>query len=131
MEENIQQTRVPRVSKKSITFIVIGAAVISGLLYYVFFTPEDPQKVAEAEAQRLVAAVGKLMVLPSDEQPIIATVADPTKLQDQPFFANAKKGDKVLIYNIARKAVLYSEAENRIVDVAPLSPGQSPGSATD
>jgi len=104
--------------------IALGVLLVAGLVYYFVFAPKDPQSEAWREAQRIVAAVSKLMVLPADEEPIIATVADPSQLADQPFFANARVGDKVLIYNLARKAILYSEAENRIVDVAPLSPGQ-------
>jgi hypothetical protein len=85
----------------------------------------NPEKAAKAEAEKLVASVGKLMTLP-EELPIVATVVDPSKLQGQAFFANAQKGDRVLIYNQARKAVLYNPGENRIVDVAPLSIGPSP-----
>jgi hypothetical protein len=67
-----------------------------------------------------VAAVGKLIVLPTDEQPTLATVVDPSKLKNQPFFAQAQKGDQVLIYTNARKAILYSPTANKIVEVAPL-----------
>jgi hypothetical protein len=66
------------------------------------------------------------MLLPTEELPIVATVADPEKLKGQAFFVNATKGDKVLIYNTAKKAILYSPTENKIVDVAPLSIGQNP-----
>jgi len=111
----------PRVKR---ALIALGILLAAGLLYYFVFTPADPQAEARKEAQRIVAAVGKLMVLPAGEEPIIATVADPSQLAGQPFFANARVGDKVLIFNAARKAILYNEDENRIVDVAPLSPGQ-------
>lgn len=105
--------------------VALLAVVVGGLSYYFYVQANnDPQKAAQAEVKNLVSAVGKLMVLPSDEQPIIATVADPEKLKDQPFFADAKKGDKVMIYNNAKKAILYDPAANRIVNVAPL--GNSP-----
>jgi hypothetical protein len=68
----------------------------------------------------LVAAVSKLIVLPASEQPTIATVADLSKLQGQPFFANAQVGDKVLIYSQAGKAILYRPSENKIIELAPL-----------
>jgi hypothetical protein len=61
------------------------------------------------------------MVLPADETPTIATVSDPEKLKDQPFFANAKKGDKVLIFSNSAKAILYSPTEDKIVEVAPIN----------
>jgi hypothetical protein len=55
----------------------------------------DPIRAAQEEADAIIAAVRTHMVLP-DETPTIATVTDPEKLSDQPFFQQAKKGDKVL-----------------------------------
>jgi hypothetical protein len=107
-----------------LTALTIGSAGSAYYFYEQSRQPQDPQKAAQDEAREWVAAVGRLIVLP-DELPIIATVADPTKLTGQPFFQNAKKGDKVLIFNEARKAVLYNPSEDRIVDVAPLNIGQS------
>ena len=83
----------------------------------------DPQKIAQEEVKSLVVKVGKLIVLPEGEEPTVATVTDPELLKDQPFFANAKTGDKVLIYTNARKAVLYNPEENKIIEVAPVSIG--------
>lgn len=113
---------------RNVTFsLALVAVLVSGLAYYFYAQAHtNPQRAQEQEVQKLVAAVGKLMVLPTDEQPVIATVADPEKLKDQPFFTNAKKGDKVLIYNNARKAILYDPVEHRIIDVAPLNIGAQP-----
>ena len=77
----------------------------------------DPQK----DLQQTITSVGKLMVLPTDEVPTLATVSDPDKLKDQAFFAHAEIGDKVLIYTKARKAILYSPSKNVIVEVSPLN----------
>ena len=101
--------------------VALGAAVY----FYVQLNQlrEDPQKVAQEEAKTLVTKVGKLIVLPEGEEPTVATVTDPNLLKDQPFFANAKAGDKVLIYTNARKAILYNPEENKIVEVAPVNIG--------
>lgn len=101
--------------------IALGAAVY----FYVQLNQlrEDPQKVAQEEAKSLVTKVGKLIVLPEGEEPTVATVTDPNLLRDQPFFANAKTGDKVLIYTNARKAILYNPEENKIIEVAPVNIG--------
>ena len=101
--------------------IALGAAVY----FYVQLNQlrENPQKVAQEEAKSLVTKVGKLIVLPEGEEPTVATVTDPNLLRDQPFFANAKTGDKVLIYTNARKAILYNPEENKIIEVAPVSIG--------
>ncbi len=84
---------------------------------------QDPQKVAQEEVQGLVERVGRLIILPEGEEPTIATVSDPQKLQGQSFFANAKVGDKVLIYTNAKKAILYDPVEDRIIEVAPVNIG--------
>jgi len=83
--------------------------------------PQKQQAVLQEEAKSLVADVSRLIVLPQDEEPTIATVSDPEKLKDQPFFANAKAGDKVLIYSKAKKAILYDPQNDKIVEVAPLN----------
>jgi hypothetical protein len=90
---------------------------------------QNSQAATESEIQDLIAKVGKLIVLPSGEQPTIATVADPEKLKSQPFFANAQKDDKVLIYTNARKAILYSPSQNKIIEVAPINIGPAPEAA--
>ena len=79
----------------------------------------------QAEVDALVAQVGKLMALPTDEKPTIATVTDASKVKDQPFFANAKNDDRVLIYQKAQKAILFRPSENRIIEVGSLNINQN------
>ncbi|MFA5946202.1 MAG: hypothetical protein WC802_04820 [Patescibacteria group bacterium] len=86
----------------------------------------DPQVVAREESVRLVNEVGKLIALPPDEEPTIATVTDPDQLKDQVFFANAQKGYKVLLYANAKKAILYDPINKRIIEVAPINIGTPP-----
>lgn len=61
--------------------------------------------------------VGRLIELPSDEQPTIVTVSDKDKLAGQLFFLNAQDGDKVLIFPKAGKAILYRPSEDKIIEV--------------
>ncbi len=79
--------------------------------------------------KKLVLEVGKLIELPIGEDPTVATVTDITKLKDQPFFAKAKNGDKVLIYTNARKAILYDPQAKKVIDIAPINIG-SPSAQT-
>jgi hypothetical protein len=111
------------------------AIVAAGFGFYYYNQYSDlkvnPQRAAQEETRTLVERVSKLIVLPQDELPTIATVSDPEQLQSQPFFRNAKAGDKVLIYANARKAVLYSPTDNKIVEVAPLNIGETAGASTE
>lgn len=116
--------------KKHIVNILVVAVLASGASAYYFYNEvsvfkKDPNKIARDEANKLVAQVGRLIILPEGEVPTIATVADPEKLKDQAFFAKAKTGDKVLIYTNAKKAILYNAEKNKIVEVAPINIGDS------
>jgi hypothetical protein len=84
-------------------------------------TPAQQQEAAQLEISTLIERVGKLIVLPTGEEPTVATVSDPAKLKDQVFFANAKVGDKVLIYTKARKAYLYDPEGDILLEVAPIT----------
>lgn len=99
-----------------------------GYLLYTFGQrsgASDPQAVAQATTDRIVESVGAHMYLP-DENPTVATVTDLEKLKGQPFFVGAKLGYKVLIYTLAKKAILYDPVGDRIVEVAPLSTDITP-----
>lgn len=86
----------------------------------------------EEEIKNLVASVGSLIVLPEGENPTVATVSDPSKLKDQPFFKHSETGDKVLIYSQALKAILFRPSTGKIVEVSVLNvvPPQNNASQT-
>lgn len=84
---------------------------------------KNPQEAAQEETSKLLADVSKLIVLPEGEVPTVATVTDLEALKDQPFFAKAKQGHKVLIYTNAKKAILYDPVAHKIVEVAPINLG--------
>ncbi len=86
---------------------------------------KNPTQATTEEVKILVDQVGKLMELPTNESPTIATVSDKTKLAGQSFFAKAENGDKVLIYNQVKKAILYRPSINKIIEVAPVDIGSS------
>lgn len=115
--------------------LLILVVVLAGTSIYFYrqfsVIKQDPNAISKAEVKTLTEKVGRLIVLPKDEDPTIATVSDPEALKDQTFFADAKKGDKVLIYTNAKKAILYDPTLNKIITVAPLTIGDSPsGSVT-
>jgi hypothetical protein len=105
-----------------ISVFLLVFAFGTAIYFYSQYTKlkQAPQQYSQAEAEKVVVAVGKLMVLPVDEQPTVATVSNPEQLRDQPFFLHAEQGDKVLIYATAGKAILYNPEKNLIVEVAPL-----------
>lgn len=127
------EERVPKVPERAVQQLKKYGPIVVALLFLVLSVAafhyyrqystlkKNPQEFARREAKQLVKQLSELIVLPEGEEPTVATVADLEKLQNQPFFAHAKKGDKVVIYSKARKAILYDPAAHKIVEVAPLN----------
>ncbi len=113
--------------KKNFIFVLIVALLLAASAFYfkkyqdVQKLLKNPQEASKTEVQDLTGKVGRLMVLPKDEQPTIATVQDKSKLKDQPFFAKSENGDKALLYIKAKRAILYRPSTNKIIDVAPIN----------
>jgi hypothetical protein len=90
----------------------------------------DPQAVRAEETKKLVEQVSRVMVLPSSETPTVATITDISKIKNQPFFAKAENGDKLLIYTNAKRAILFRPSTNKVIDVAPVNIGTAGQSQT-
>lgn len=104
----------------AVVVIILGA--ISGYFYVQYRNlKNNPDQITKAENEALVEEVGKIYALPKDETPTIATVIDKDKLKDQPFFANAQNGDKILIFTKAKKAIVYRPKEKVIVNAGPIA----------
>lgn len=109
-------------------FLLLGALIVLILAaapsLYFYNKYQESQKLLSAqspdEIKSLVDKVGKLIKLPSGEEPTLMTVNDLSKVQGQPFFKDASLGDKVLVYNSAKKAFLYNPSTNRIIEVGPV-----------
>lgn len=80
----------------------------------------NPDEFVKSENKRLIEKVAAIYDVPKDEEPTIVVVNDLTPLKNQAFFARAKVGDRVLVYNIAKKAILYDPRANKIIEVAPI-----------
>lgn len=114
---------------KTLVFLFLITALLgiaSSLYFYNRYhslknNPNLSQEITEQETSNLVNKVGKLIDLPKDESPTIATVQDKEKLKDQPFFADAENGDKILIYPQSKKAIIYRQKENRLINVGPIA----------
>lgn len=120
-------------SKIKIIFITLVVLLFAGSIgggYYYYDKYQktktllnNPEEVTKLETKSVVEKVGKLMELPSGE-PQVATVLDKEKLKDQPFFAKAENGDKVVIYTESQIAILYRPSTNKIIGFAPVNLGE-------
>lgn len=106
-----------------IILIVLGALAAAGYFYMKYQSTQNMVAGAQSteELDQIVKKVAKLIEVPEDEQATLATVSDVTKLNGQPFFKNAQNGDKVLIYEQSKKAILYRPETNKIIEVGPVN----------
>lgn len=118
-----------KTSKKVAIYLLLSLSVIlfgtTSYFYYqyrkLFRNPASAQAIAQKEALGLAKDIGKLILLPKDETPTVATVTDMAKLKDQAFFKNAADGNKVLIYPKSKLAIIYDPKANLIINVGPVS----------
>lgn len=106
----------------SILLFIILAAAPSIYFYRRYQSVKSSVPVQFSNAE-LVAKVGKLILLPTGEDPTIMTVTDKEKLSGQDFFIYAKNGDRVLIYEKAKKAFLYDPDADKVIEVGPIVMG--------
>lgn len=118
-----------------IIVIILAIVVIPSYYFYSQYQKtqallQKPNTSSDLQTKTLLDQVGKLIELPQNEQPTVATVSDITKLSNQPFFVNAKNGDKVLIYAQEKEAILYRPSLNKIINVSQVNiGGTSPSSS--
>ncbi|MBI2589167.1 hypothetical protein HYW35_03115 [Candidatus Saccharibacteria bacterium] len=115
-----------------VRLVIIALVVLSGFLVYKYVHSQNevkrlsnPQESAREETRQLTAKVGRLVEIPTNETPTIATVSDVSKLKDQPFYAKAQNGDKVLIFSQARRAFLYRPSTDKVIELAPINIGNN------
>jgi hypothetical protein len=127
-EEKVSSKRMglsPRL--KRLFFVLIVLILYAGASSYltVWYLRKNPEPfgllkgaaLLKIEEKEIVDKISKSLALPEGEDPTMATVTDPEKLSGQFFFKDAKKGDKLLIYQNAKKVILYRPSENRVVEV--------------
>lgn len=110
---------------------LIGATAGSTIFFYQKYnqaqkeiellkTEQGQAKIIEEETATLIAAVSKLILLPENESPVVATIVNSAKLAEtQPFYKGSQDGDKLLIFPESEKALIYSPARNILVSVGP------------
>lgn len=123
----VRKFAVPWALIKRVLPFVVLALLFGGFIVVVREYPHligiPTQPLLESETTdytELIKEVSEIFELP-DEEPTVATVTDPAMLADQEFFAKSQTGDVALIYNNARKAILYRPSLKKVIEVGVLS----------
>jgi hypothetical protein len=113
-------------------FYIIPALFIVGLITLIlciyFFVQyqrtkvllSNPSEMVKQEGDEMMRVITPVVHIAQNESPIIATVADKTKLAGQPFFENAENGDKVLMFRTSNTVVLYRPSIKKIISVSSI-----------
>lgn len=123
--EYYQETPTPK--KKYFSTIIIAVVVLTSLSFGGYFyyqytqLKKNPNTEAQKEAKDLLSKVARIYLIPTGEEPTVATVSDPNALKNQSFFTMSQKGDKVLIFVKAGRAVLYRPSIDKIIETAPIN----------
>ena len=104
-------------AKKSLTrprnkLILVILLITVGLLFnkYVIKGSSENKDLSLAKAK-----VGKLMLLPTNEEPTLAEVTDNKTIKDAVLAKSSKNGDQILFYTKSRLVVVYRPSINKIV----------------
>lgn len=131
-----QNTRDIGVKKRQINFRVFPTWIFAVLLTFIIICMgvglhfwHNSHHYSQNEEALVVQEVGKLYILPTNEQPALATITDKSKLAT-PFLQKADDGDKVLIYIKAKIVIIYRPSVNKIVAVGPVDINNPPQTQT-
>ena len=108
--------KIRRFLKITSLVLVVLVVILAGTL----FTTKINKKEDLNSAIVIKAKISKHLVLPKNEEPALATITDTTKLTT-PFLKKSTDGDKLLIYQDAKKVIIYRPSIDRIIDVGPVS----------
>lgn len=103
-----------------ILFLVSISSIAFGAYYFYKYKElsSNPDIGVQDEVNKLVESVGKLILLPEGEAPIVAKITNVSELKNKEFFKKAKKGDALIVFQKSGMAILYRDSVNKIVNVA-------------
>ena len=111
-------------SMRNMIFLIIAVVALFFALHYYRKYSELRDVVKNVPVQNttnpavaVISAVDKLILLPQNEQPVLAEVSDTKALAGNRFFRNALVGDDVLVYCRSQLSILYSPTRDKIIEV--------------
>lgn len=106
---------------KKRSYLILVHIIVLSLVSYFSYGYIESYFSPEASNKRVLNHISNFMVLPEDEEPVIANVVDKEKLGNQEFFDLAENKDILFFYPKAKKAILYRPSINKVVEVAQIN----------
>lgn len=80
-------------------------------------TIQGQQELNKTQTNQLLGEMRAIIVLPSGEDPVVATITDINQLKDKEFYKDAQNGDRVVVFPNAKKAYIYRPSTKTIINV--------------
>ncbi|MDL2363066.1 MAG: hypothetical protein QFB86_01640 [Patescibacteria group bacterium] len=127
--------KFPKLSAQNAPWMITAVVIIFAAFMFAQYRQatnklySGSQAVSEQQTLDTVQRVGKLILLPKDQTPTVATVKHADQLKNQAFFKQAKDGDKVLVYSKTKQAILYRPSTNQLIAVSTVTVDPSSSSS--
>ncbi len=114
----------------AVLLAVLLAVVIAGAggTYYFYSQYQEAKRqlkevssTGQNQVQEMVGEVGKLMELPTDETPTLATIKNTENFTEHPFLSKGQADDKLLIYPQSKMVIMYRPSSKKIVAVGTVN----------
>ncbi len=104
--------------------VIVGLMGSTGYFYRKYNNVKNasPETIQEAQNKRIIAEVSKVYALPQGETPVVGKVSDKEAIKKQyPILDTVENGDYLLIYQEAKKAILYRPSTKQVIKEIPVS----------
>ncbi|OGG62612.1 hypothetical protein A3C87_03960 [Candidatus Kaiserbacteria bacterium RIFCSPHIGHO2_02_FULL_49_34] len=135
--QNLHHAQPVRTQKSggnnTVLIVILVIIAVAGLAFYLkpwerFMSPASaPASATGSQSQTpesldAIAALSKIYEVPVGDEPILYTIDDAQALiAQQAFFTGAQNGDTLFIFPQNMKAVIFSQARNKVINAGPLS----------
>lgn len=106
-------------------FVTLG---VCGLLFVKYKQAVETKTLSER--QQILQKIEAVIVLP-DEQPDLSTVLDTSKLTNATLQKRAQDGDKLLVYDKAKRLIIYRPSVGKVVDMLTIQSDTTGRQTTD
>lgn len=111
------KSRIQMNKRQAITAFSVLIFVVGGVCVALFF---GNTKLDTTDVTSVQKKVAHHLVLPVGELPAVLMVTDPSKVSIE-FLKQSKEGDVVLVYQKAKKVIIYRPSIDRIIDIGPVA----------
>lgn len=131
------RSRISKVLFMLLALVLVALAAGSFVLYGKYqatqqqveklSTVQGQQELNQTQVNQLLGEMRAIILLPKDEDPVVATISDMNLLKDKDFYKDAQNGDRVVVFANAKKAYIYRPSNKMIINVGAfeVSTGQT------